>query len=121
MVDLYQMDFISGLVIKEFIISGPQSHTLNISMLILYKEKFEENVLRTNSCWFWQGRKTRERNGKEKGVIVIKKKSRAATKVSWELYRGKIPESMQIRQICKQDLCVNPLHLELIKSAYGRM
>jgi len=63
----------------------------------------------------------RERDGREKPVIKIGKKSRAATKVSWELFRGEIPESMQIRQTCKVDLCVNPDHLELIRQSYGRI
>jgi HNH endonuclease len=89
--------------------------------LDLYKKKFEVHTLRTKGCWIWQGRRTHEKDGKEKGVIRIGKKSRAATRVSWELFRGEIPEQMQIRQICKQDLCVNPNHLELIRHAYGRI
>jgi len=58
-----------------------------------------------NGCWVWR---QAPRNGY--GRVG----NRAAHRVSYEIYRGPIPEGFHIHHACGQKLCVNPLHLEAI-------
>jgi hypothetical protein len=61
-----------------------------------------------SQCWlwtaatFWTGYGAIWDNGK-----------RRAHRVSWELYRGPIPDGMNVNHICDTPPCVNPDHLFL--------
>lgn len=62
-------------------------------------------------CWLWNGGKTPNGyghyytpNGKHSGGL--------AHRVSYTLFKGKIPEGQIIRHTCRNK-CVNPEHLEL--------
>ena len=66
-----------------------------------------------NGCWIWQGA---VRAGGY-GHIGIDGRRVAAHRASWELYRGPIPEGLQIDHLCRVRNCVNPDHLEPVTQA----
>lgn len=62
----------------------------------------------TNGCWKWQGSKYANGYGK------IGKKGYMAHRISYELTRGEVPESMCLDHLCKTRDCINPDHLEIV-------
>lgn len=70
-----------------------------------------------DECWLWNG--NRNRRAGETGVrtahgtIRHNRKTTVASRVSWELHFGIIPESMCVCHKCDVPLCVNPNHLFL--------
>ena len=60
-----------------------------------------------DGCWLWTGRK----KGPAYGGFLYQGKKQMAHRVSWQLYRGKIPDGMKICHECDVPLCVNPQHL----------
>lgn len=67
-------------------------------------ESFLARVEKTEGCWIWQG--TVMANGYGTGTGGL------AHRWAWELFRGPIPEGLQIDHLCRVTRCVNPDHLE---------
>ena len=61
-----------------------------------------------SGCIEWQ--RTR-RNGY--GTIRIGRRQRVASRVSWEIHHGPIPDGLVVRHKCDNPPCVNPDHLEV--------
>ena len=59
-------------------------------------------------CWEW----TAYRNRYGYGQFCIDGRMMKAHRVAYELYRGNIPEGLQIDHLCRVRHCVNPDHLE---------
>lgn len=59
-------------------------------------------------CWMWTGTVS---NGY--GAIKDRGKTLKASRVSWELHRGPIPNGLFVCHACDVPLCVNPNHLFL--------
>ena len=66
-----------------------------------------------SGCWIWIGAKA----VKGYGHFRIGAKIINAHRVAYELYRGPIPDTLQIDHLCRVRCCVNPWHLEAVSCA----
>lgn len=74
------------------------------------KEKFLSRVsIDETGCWLWAAGKT----GQGYGAFAIDGRNRPAHRVSFELFKGKIPEGIFVCHKCDIPACVNPDHLFL--------
>ena len=60
-----------------------------------------------NYCWFWIGGKDSDGYG----LRDVDGKVKGAHRVSYEYFRGDIPEGMCVLHACDVPACVNPAHL----------
>ena len=66
----------------------------------------------TNGCWNWAGGKSK--HGYGSFFVDRNRRSARVHRVAWELLRGHIPEDLTIDHLCKNKLCVNPDHMEIV-------
>lgn len=78
-------------------------------------QRFEEKyqAIPWSGCWIWTA------GVDEYGYGVIKAENKGnkkyrAHRVSYELYRSKIPEGLVLDHICRTPSCVNPDHLKIV-------
>ena len=78
------------------------------------RESFEQKFERVpwSGCWVWMS-STNPRRVCPQSLFYFKGKKRIASRVSYELYNGPIPENQIVRHTCDNSLCVNPDHLVL--------
>ena len=84
--------------------------TITKERLKLFESRFVRRY--SNECWLWTG-------GQQKGVgyFNVGNNTRVpAHRVSYQVYRGPIPELMCVYRSCKKGMCVNPSHLYLGES-----
>ena len=73
-------------------------------------ERFEAKYTAVeNGCWLWCASK--DQNGY--GMFYLAPHVTKASRASWVLYRGEIPEGMFVCHKCDTPSCVNPDHLFL--------
>lgn len=60
-----------------------------------------------HGCWVWQGSQFRPNGyGRYAGQY--------AHRLAYSLFKGAIPQGLQIDHLCRNKLCVNPAHLEAV-------
>jgi len=73
-------------------------------------DRFWSKVDKTDSCWNW----TAGVSGRRYGEFCINGKMIGAHRVSYEDKNGEIPKGLVIDHLCKNTLCVNADHLEVV-------
>jgi len=77
---------------------------------LLKLKTFWNKIDTTNSCWNWLASKTNLGYGQ----IWIKGRYVYAHRFVYELFKGKIPEGLEIDHLCRNTSCGNPNHLEAV-------
>lgn len=73
------------------------------------EERFWSKVLKTESCWIWQG--TTDRRGY--GHFAVNSHPVKAHRFAYELVTGPIPDGAHLMHSCDNPPCVKPAHLSL--------
>lgn len=69
-----------------------------------------------SGCWIWLGYCTRAQSGEQYARIQVGGKSRMASRISYELFVGPIPEGYQVDHLCRRTRCVRPAHLQAVSA-----
>lgn len=85
---------------------GKALSTLNPSV----SERLAKYSDRSGECWIW----TAALNQYGYGVISVKRRSRLAHRVAYELAYGKIPAELVLDHKCLTPACVRPDHLQAV-------
>lgn len=64
-----------------------------------------------SGCWLWLGFLYPNGYG---NFNSIRTKGGYAHRVSYEIYKGKIPDGVYIDHLCRNRACINPDHLEIV-------
>lgn len=80
-----------------------------------YADRFWSRVDRSGNCWLWTSTVS---NGYGAMVITADGKSinYLAHRIAFTWMRGPIPNGMVLDHLCRNTLCVNPAHLEVVTS-----
>lgn len=73
-------------------------------------ERFWEKVLKTDSCWLWQG----AISDTGYGAFNAGDRNVSAHRFTYELEHGKQPSDRHLDHLCRVRACCNPEHLDLV-------
>jgi len=83
--------------------------------------KFHDKIVDTGTCWTWVASATLNGYGQVSVRINGERRVRYAHRAVYELLVGPIPEGMVIDHLCRNKLCVNPAHLEVVTNRENLM
>lgn len=67
------------------------------------------------SCWLWLGATHGDRYGLSRyGHMRVGSYTMQAHRIAYTLLKGEIPEGLESDHLCRNTLCVNPEHMELV-------
>ena len=78
------------------------------------KARIQRKIKVVNGCWLWQGSHSGYGRGGGYGRMSVNGCTMAVHRVSYMLEHGPIPTKRQVDHLCKNRLCCNPDHLELV-------
>lgn len=73
-------------------------------------ERFWTKVAKGDGCWLW----TAGKDGKGYGAAYVNLRQVRAHRLAYELLVGPIPDNMTIDHLCRNRVCVNPAHMEVV-------
>lgn len=73
------------------------------------RDRFMDKVNVTTDCWEWKGATTATGYGN----FWFEGRQVLAHRMSFSLFKGKIPEGLVVMHMCDNPNCVNPAHLSL--------
>ena len=76
-----------------------------------FKPRIKSKIKMVDSCWVWQGSKTRCKKAFY-GIIWNGERNEVAHRVSYRAFVGEIPKGLTLDHQCRVTLCVNPKHLK---------
>lgn len=79
-------------------------------------ERFEAKFIPEPNCGCWIWTASLHRDGYGQLMLTIspgRKQIVKANRLSWRLYRGEVPDALDVLHTCDQRWCVNPEHLYL--------
>lgn len=85
-------------------------------MVLSLDQRFWSRLEKTSTCWIWKGA-IWGHHGPQYGRISYRGAWVQAHRFSYELLVGPIPKGLTIDHVCKNTLCVNPLHLRPLSLA----
>lgn len=85
---------------SEFLSNGPTKHCSIKCMLLLRK------TVNHRGCWIWPGKKGKYGHG-------VTSHSKLVHRLSYEAFKGPIPEKIFVCHVCDDGSCYNPDHLFL--------
>lgn len=88
---------------------GLSDHSENMAKQDIH-ERFFSKLSVTNKCWLWKGFTRVDGYGS----FSFNGKECRSHRVAFELFKGPIPEGLQIDHLCRVRHCVNPEHLEAV-------
>ena len=77
---------------------------------VMSRVEIDENT----GCWNWQGPTSGEGRGGGYGRMCVSGQTCAVHIVSYTHFYGFVPGTKQVDHKCRNRLCCNPLHLELV-------
>lgn len=80
------------------------------------EERFWEKVMPepNTGCWLWLGGWGAGRKGQRYGMFNSGSGEWYAHRFSYRLHRGEIPAGLVIDHLCRNRVCVNPDHMEIV-------
>ncbi len=85
------------------------------SMAITQKYVKARITINDEGCWIWNLRKLPAGYGVGSGINNgTQSGNMLAHRISYEAFKGAIPEGLTIDQLCRIKVCVNPDHLEAV-------
>lgn len=83
----------------------------------IYGPRLQELDMKTNKCIEWPGA---TRAGY--GVKKVGNTTQSAHRYVWEQVTGKkIPKGKQLDHLCRNRMCVNPKHLEIVDPSQNKL